>query len=100
MQCHTLPGCSHAKTLSVTVLAARVSEWEKIVLFVGFKPEVTSQYTSRAASFAYAHVFIFGRPSANVYACSYAHVSATPYSMLVFIFLLLMLRQSHCCHKQ
>lgn len=56
MQCHTLPGCSHAKTLSVTVLAGRVSEWEKIVLFVRFKPEVTSQYTSRAASFAYAHV--------------------------------------------
>lgn len=29
--------------------------------------------------------FIFGWPSPNVYACSYAHVSVTPYSMLVLV---------------
>lgn len=56
MHCYTLPGCSHAKTLSVTVLAVRVSQWEKIVLFVRFKPQVTSQYTSHATGFAYALV--------------------------------------------
>lgn len=116
MHCHTLPGCSHAKTLSVTVLAACVSQWEKIVLSVGFKPQVTSQYTSHAAGFAYVlylddrmlmsmpvHMLTCQRRLIACWSRQRRWVILARWCFACTCdvnFLLLTLRQSHCCHKQ
>lgn len=74
MQCHTLSGCSYAKTLTVTVLAGYMSMCEKVLLFGGFGPwlmkKIHKQVHLRTC------FFIFRWPSGNECACLSSRVCA------------------------